>query len=182
MPLMRPVQKMRLYKNYTMDEYCSDILGVITSILDESQIKHPVIISESGRATVAYYSVLIFNILDINKLFYETGTPKLPAETHEYLHNLLDVHDSLSIKNFQESYNDALFYRDEILTMFLHGRVSLRERGIAEQIFWNILRRIVREAWKKSIYRKNCRTWTKSLLIFITEISASFNLYPIHGQ
>jgi arginine decarboxylase len=136
-------------KNYTIEEYCSDILEVITSILNESKIKHPVIISESGRATVAYYSVLIFNILDINKLFYEAGITELKDGTTEHLKNLREVHDSLTVKNLQESYHDALFYRDEIRSMFLHGQVSLRERGIAEQIFWNILRRIVKEACKK---------------------------------
>jgi arginine decarboxylase len=136
-------------KNYTIEEYCSDILEVITSILNESKIKHPVIISESGRATVAYYSILIFNILDINKLFYEAGITELKDGTTEHLKNLREVHDSLTVKNLQESYHDALFYRDEIRSMFLHGQVSLRERGIAEQIFWNILRRIVKEACKK---------------------------------
>ena len=35
-------------------------------ILDESDVPHPHIITESGRATVAYYSVLLFNILDVN--------------------------------------------------------------------------------------------------------------------
>ena len=36
------------------------------SILDEQKVAHPHIITESGRATVAYYSVLLFNVLDVS--------------------------------------------------------------------------------------------------------------------
>ncbi len=39
-------------------------------------IAHPIIVTESGRATVAYYSVLLFNILDVTR--FEPGT--LPAQ------------------------------------------------------------------------------------------------------
>ena len=53
-------------RNYTLDEYCADVVEAIMSILDEQQVAHPHIITESGRATVAYYSVLLFNVLDVS--------------------------------------------------------------------------------------------------------------------
>ena len=58
-------------KNYTMEEFCFDVVEIIKSVLDEEKVDHPTIVSESGRATVAYSSVLVFNILDINKAAHD---------------------------------------------------------------------------------------------------------------
>lgn len=51
-------------RNYTLDEYCADVIEAIMEVLNQDDIPHPTIITESGRATVAYYSVLLFNIFD----------------------------------------------------------------------------------------------------------------------
>ncbi len=125
--------------NYTVDEYCADIVEAIMSVADESGIPHPTIISESGRAIVAYYSVLLFNILDVSR-FESHGLPKqLSDDVHEMTTNLMDVSKRLTRKKIQECFNDAVYYRDEIRSNFMHGNISLRERAVAEQIFWHII-------------------------------------------
>ena len=131
--------------NYTIDEYCADIIEVVMTMMDEAGIAHPTLVSESGRATVAYYSVLLFNILDVSR--YEPRGPsvQLPGNCHELLVDLMAVSNALSSKNAQESYHDAAYYRDEIRSLFMHGVVSLRERALAEEVFWNIVSRIARE-------------------------------------
>src|SRR6266404_5676135 len=43
--------------NYTLQEYANDVVYHIQSICDESEVPHPVIVSESGRAIAAYHSV-----------------------------------------------------------------------------------------------------------------------------
>jgi len=57
------------------------------STLGPASIAHPVIITESGRATVAYSSILLFNILDVTS--YEPGdaAPVVPADEHELVKN-----------------------------------------------------------------------------------------------
>ena len=68
-------------RNYTVEEYCTDIVEAVMSILDSSDVPHPVIVTESGRTTVAYYSVLLFNVLDVEK-FEEYDVPdKLDENT-----------------------------------------------------------------------------------------------------
>ena len=135
-------------RNYTVEEYCSDIVEAVMAILDPSNIPHPTIITESGRTTVAYYSVLLFNVLDVTT-FGEYDLPeKLREDTSEQIKNLFEVYKNLSLKNIQECYNDALYYRDEIRDMFKHGRISLRERAFAEKIFWNTIHEIAREKTK----------------------------------
>ncbi len=132
-------------RNYSLDEYCIDIVEAISSVMNEYKIKHPVIISESGRATVAYYSVLLFNILDVNCLEYKNIPKELPPESHEYLINLFEVNKSLSIKNIQEYFHDAIYYLNEIRALFLHGNITLREKALSENIFWNIIKKIEKE-------------------------------------
>ncbi len=131
--------------NYSVEEYCTDIVEAVMSVMEESEIAHPIIITESGRALVAYYSVLLFNVLDIAK-FEEHEIPESLGEGHsEQLLNLHEVNRNLNLKNIQECYNDALYYRDAIRDLFNHGNISLRERALSEKIFWNTLNKIVKE-------------------------------------
>jgi arginine decarboxylase len=126
-------------RNYTLDEYCADIIETIMSTCDESGIEHPTVITESGRATVAYYSVLLFNVLDVSRFETRPIPDALPAGTNENISNLLDAYKALNLKNLRECYNDAIFYRDEIRQLFKHGDIALRERSLAENIFWQIM-------------------------------------------
>ncbi|MDD2235656.1 MAG: biosynthetic arginine decarboxylase [Kiritimatiellae bacterium] len=132
--------------NYSLDEYCTDIVETVMTTLNEEDIPHPVIITESGRATVAYYSVLLFNILDVSRFETHPLPDKLPENTHEQIRNLMDAARAMNPKNVQECLNDAIFYRDEIRQLFKHGAISLRDRALAEQIFWNVVAKISRKA------------------------------------
>ncbi len=130
-------------RNYTLDEYCADIVEVIMDKLDPGEIPHPTIITESGRATVAYSSVLIFNILDVAD--FEPGPlPDVIGEDEDPLvHNLHEVLAAASTRNLQECYNDALFYRDEIRELFKRGQVNLRSRSLAENIFLKVMHELL---------------------------------------
>lgn len=135
-------------RNYTLPEYCTDIIEVVMKSLDESKVQHPTIITESGRATVAYCSVLLFNVLDVSSLQSLKMPEKLPENTHSFLKNLMEVSKGLNSKNIQEAYHDAVYYRDEIRQLFKHGNISLRERALAESIFWDFVQSIAREIKK----------------------------------
>lgn len=129
-------------RNYSVEEYCSDIVEAVIRVVDQAEVPHPTIVTESGRALVAYYSVLIFNVLDVAKFEQHKIPESLPEETPEQIKNLFEVSESLSVKNIQECYNDALYYRDEIKSLFKHGRIKLRDRGTSETIFWDLIHRI----------------------------------------
>lgn len=78
-------------RNYSLDEYCADVVEAIMSILDEQHVPHPHIITESGRATVAYYSVLLFNILDVSVVEEVQLPDELPEDAPEPVRNLREV-------------------------------------------------------------------------------------------
>jgi len=135
-------------RNYTVEEYCTDIVEVVMSVLDPSKTPHPTIVTESGRATVAYYSVLLCNVLDVERFEPDPIPEVLDPALPEQVKNLHEVFKGISQKNIQECYNDALYYRDEIRDMFKHGRISLRDRSYAEKIFWSTINVIAKEKRK----------------------------------
>jgi len=132
-------------RNYNLDEYCTDIIEAVMSILSEKDLPHPHIITESGRATVAYYSILLFNILDVSTVEVGELPEELPEDTPEAVRNLKEVLNSLTLRNLQECYNDAIYYRDEVRQHFVTGGITLRQRTLSERFFWAIIKRIAVE-------------------------------------
>lgn len=124
--------------NYTLLEYASDVVSAIAETCAAHNLPHPTIISESGRALVAYHSVLVFNVLGTSEFTTETSLPDIPDERPEPVDALLQILRGLSVKNFQESYHDAIQARDEVLTLFNVGMLSLEARAVAERLFWLI--------------------------------------------
>jgi arginine decarboxylase len=128
--------------NYGLDEYCYSIIETVKESLDALDIAHPVIISESGRALVAYSSMLLFNILEVREHKPGVIPEKAPEGSHDMIHNLFEVLDYVKPENLQECYNDALYYRDELRELFHHGQSSMRERALAENLTLAVLDKI----------------------------------------
>jgi len=129
--------------NYTLDEYCRDIVDLVQQVMDEAELPHPTIVTESGRALVAYYSLLVFNILDTASFTGADTLPELPDE--EVGQVTADIHEAaanIREKNLQELYHDVIYYRDETRELFKRGQVSIRERALVESIFWYAMKRI----------------------------------------
>ena len=124
--------------NYTLLEYASDVVSAISETCATHGLPHPTIISESGRALVAYHSVLVFNVLGTSEFTVETAMPDIPAAPAEPVRALVEILHELSVKNFQESYHDAIQARDETLMLFNVGMLSLEARATAERLFWLI--------------------------------------------
>ena len=131
-------------RNYTLNEYSADIVEQVMATLDKVKVEHPVLVTESGRATVAYYSVLLFNILDVSRFESHPPPEKLPKNAHRFLQSMFEIPGDINSRNVQEHYHDALYYRDEIRQLFKHGAISLRERALAEQMFWHIMKIVLR--------------------------------------
>ncbi len=129
--------------NYTVDEYAADIVEGVMKICDSSGVAHPTLVSESGRALVAHHSVLLFNVLGVSRADDGGDAPlALPDGAPAAVARLAEIEGSLSQRNLQESFHDAVFWRDECRSLFDHGLLSLRERALAQRFFWRIVQRI----------------------------------------
>ena len=131
--------------DYGTKEYCADVIEAISEVTDEAGVEHPDLITESGRAVVAYYSVLVINVLDINR-FESPGIHKLPKKAPPLLKNFFHLRErirhngeKLTGEYLQEIYNDAIYYREKIRTEFSSGKVTLRQRSIGEELYWEVL-------------------------------------------
>jgi arginine decarboxylase len=132
--------------NYTLEEYANDVVYHIQSVCDEASIPHPTIVSESGRAIVAYHSVLVFNVLGVSGF----GDEKVPAapnsEWEQPLIDLIETYNNVTARNAAEAYHDAQQALDMALSLFNTGYLPLVQRSMAENLFWAIcikLQRIV---------------------------------------
>ena len=131
--------------NYTLQEYANDVIYHVQSVCDESGVKHPTIISESGRAVVAYHSVLVFNVLGVSG-FTEDVSPNgdLGDDVEQPLVDLRETFQNLTARNALESYHDAQQALDMALNLFNGGYLPLEQRSQAETLFWGICAKVRR--------------------------------------
>ena len=96
------------------------------------------IISESGRAVVAYHSVLVFNVLGVSGF----GDEKVPATTNteweQPLIDLSETYNNVTARNALEAFHDAQQALDMALSLFNTGYLPLDQRSMAENLFWAI--------------------------------------------
>jgi arginine decarboxylase len=134
--------------NYTVNEYASDVVYRIASVCNARGIDHPIIVSESGRATAAHHSVLIFNVLGSSALdkFRVKGSIEEDYRGAEELPqpvlDLFEAYRGVSERRLVECYHDAVQAREQVLQMFNLGLLSLEFRGLAERLYWTTCARI----------------------------------------
>jgi arginine decarboxylase len=128
--------------NYTLQEYANDVIYHVQNVCDQAGIPHPTIISESGRALVAYHSVLVFNVLGVSGLGDESLPKRVPRRAPQPLVDLQVTHDSLGKDNLLESFHDAQQAFDQTQNLFSLGYVTMEQRVQAENLFWAICRQV----------------------------------------
>ena len=67
-----------------------------------------------------------------------------PSDAPPFLHQLFDTHREVGRKNLLESYHDAISYREQGLSLFDLGALSLEHRGLTEQLFWAVTQKVLR--------------------------------------
>ena len=128
--------------NYTLAEYASDVVYRIGSVCNARGIDHPIIVSESGRATCAHHSVLVCDVLGSSRLDrfrisdadeqQVRNTDDMPQPVKD----LLEAYRSVTERRLVECYHDALQAREQALQMFSVGYLGLEARGLVERLYW----------------------------------------------
>ena len=131
--------------NYSIEEYANDVIYQVKNICDQAGVPCPNIISESGRATVAHYSLLVTNILNTNT---QNTLPDFEAllERAEKLSptvkKLVDIYQSLDRHSLREDYHDTIQLIQEAVSLFNLGYLNLQDRAIAEWLCSRIFLKI----------------------------------------
>ena len=128
--------------NYTLSEYAENLVYVTKEVVEAQGEPHPILVTESGRAITAYHEVLVLQVIDVIAPPGEARPSPPPPEAHPLVKELWESLQSLSPKNFQEVYHDAFADKETLQTLYDLGLVSLRDRALAEEIFYHIARRV----------------------------------------
>ncbi len=136
--------------NYALQEYANDVVYTLAEACREHEIPMPHIISESGRALTAHHALLLIKVIDVESQG-DRPVPDVLEDDHALLHEMVaDYRDaarkSVTKRRVREIFHDLTFDKERAQEMFNSGVFSLRERAIAEQIYFatvNVLARFV---------------------------------------
>ncbi|MHC5009961.1 MAG: biosynthetic arginine decarboxylase [Planctomycetota bacterium] len=119
--------------NYSVTEYANDVVYSVQEICTAENVPVPTLISESGRALVAYHSMVLLEVSGQN---VEMNGDELivPADAHEGVQELREIHRGMTRKNHREYLHDADEVRDTLLGHFDLGYLSLRDRALTERL------------------------------------------------
>ncbi|MDY0108656.1 MAG: biosynthetic arginine decarboxylase [Candidatus Krumholzibacteria bacterium] len=130
--------------NYTVDEYARDVVWILMQACEEAEVAHPVIVTECGRAMVAYNSVLVMEVLGLANTFsLPCDTKAVQAATESpSIVNMAQLLQELTPKNCQETLHDAVELRQDMLQQFNLGLISIEDRALGDQCYWALLNAI----------------------------------------
>ena len=126
--------------NYSIQEYVNDSVSSLVDVCTKNNLKHPNIITESGRSLTAHHSVLIIQALETAQLPIWDDNETLDEDAHELARELYNIWDKIDPARMFEDWHDALQIREEALELFSLGLLSLRDRARIEKLFWSVAR------------------------------------------
>ncbi len=129
--------------NYSLQNYANDVIATIKDSCELNNIKHPIIISESGRAIISHCSVLIFNVLGTShvssklQIFDQKNQQLIISNLLETFYELKKLKNKkINLSQIIELWNDAKKFKEDCLVAFRLGFLSLAERAYAEELTW----------------------------------------------
>ncbi len=128
--------------NYTVEEYASQTVFEVAEAVRLSKARPPHIITESGRAVVATHAVTITDLREV-----QGDLLPLPEPTDDENRLITTLRETLkqaSVKNYEESFHDAIDLRDEVLSLFSKGYLTIEDRANAEGLFQRVRLKIGR--------------------------------------
>lgn len=122
--------------NYTVEEYASQVVFEVGEVIGETGARLPTIVTESGRVLVAHHAVLIADLREVQGEMLPVPEPS--EDEHRLIGSLRETLELISPKNYEEYFHDAIDFRDESLSLFSSGYLSLEDRASAEGLFQRI--------------------------------------------
>lgn len=124
--------------NYSLQEYVSDVVYSIQEVCQAEEVPEPNIVTETGRALVAHHSVLIVNVFGSIEVGAAPISMEETSDEDDVVKEMRYLSKHLSAKNLLEHFHDAVQRKEEALSMFKLGFLSLEDRAKVEHIFWQI--------------------------------------------
>lgn len=125
--------------NYSVQEYANDIIYALAEASREAEVPMPHVISESGRALTAHHALLLVEVIDIETQVI-ADLDEIPEDAHSIVHEL---HSALQEEdpNLRELFHDAAFAKEQSITLFNSGVLSLRDRALVDRLHLAVMNR-----------------------------------------
>ncbi len=128
--------------NYTLDEYTADVVYNVQQVCSEEEVPEPHIVSESGRAITAHHSCIVMSVFGSIEIGANPIKNNEKPDEADIVRDLREIYSNLTRKNLLENFHDAEAKKEEALSMFKLGILSLEDRAKVESLFWQTCRKI----------------------------------------
>ncbi|CAM3752620.1 biosynthetic arginine decarboxylase [Xenorhabdus thuongxuanensis] len=131
--------------NYGLNEYANNVIWGIGDACEEHGLPHPTVITESGRALTAHHTVLVSNVIGVERNEFTQTTPPTEGATRPLTslwETWQEMQSDSSRRSLREWLHDSQFDLHDVHTQYAHGMLDLSERAWAEELYLNICRHI----------------------------------------
>lgn len=131
--------------NYSLEEYCEAVVYAVHEVCEAEEVKDPDIVSESGRALVAHHSVLVVNVFGSIEVGETTSIPidETPDED-DVVKEMRTLLKELTPKNTLHYFQEAIQRKEEALSKFKLGFLSIEDKAKVEALFWQFCKLLQR--------------------------------------
>src|SRR3989338_1270977 len=132
--------------NYSLEEYASTLIYNIRDVCEEEKVPHPMLITESGRATVAHHTVLVVEAFANVEKTRESKLMSINADDkeHKIIRDILSLRRKLPHKkNTLEVYHALQQIKEEAARLFEVGLLDLVTKAKLENLYWQLAEQIV---------------------------------------
>lgn len=131
--------------NYGLNEYANNVIWGIGEACNEHGLPHPTVITESGRAVTAHHTVLVSNIIGVER--NEFSQPNPPAkESPRALQSMwdtwLEMQELGGRRSLREWLHDSQLDLADVHSQYAHGFLDMTQRAWAEQQYLIICNKI----------------------------------------
>ncbi|MCK5294885.1 MAG: biosynthetic arginine decarboxylase, partial [Arcobacteraceae bacterium] len=130
-------------KQYSLAEFCSDVVFTLKDIAYKKGVDEPDIFTESGRFISAPNTVLITPVLELFSSEYDENSLRPKELNPEIIKELYDLYNEITTKTAREYMHDSLEHLESILTLFDLGYVDLQDRSNAEVLTHLIIKKAI---------------------------------------
>ena len=133
----------RYSMNYTIQNYASCIVESFKQATQAAEIEEPTLITEAGRALTAHHTVLITEVIDIERADWQGDCCKPDLSDPPECRQLYAIHQTGKINCRVQNYEQAYHLLNKIQSLHAVGRLSLSQRAMGEVLFRNICRQLL---------------------------------------
>ncbi|MGK7910359.1 MAG: biosynthetic arginine decarboxylase [Synechococcus sp.] len=128
---------------YDLNDYASTIVSTVQQVCCSQGVAPPMLMSESGRATVSHQSVLIFDVLGTHAV----GAEQVDVEPNaaEIVRQVAGLRDRIPSDSLLADFRQVGDLKQAALQQFSRGELSLGDRSLVEKLYWNCCQQL----WKR---------------------------------